>query len=99
MVDKQLLLSFLLFTRTCPQSTFGRGLEGAPNEILNRIGNGHFSLNDGNWDTVSDATKDFVSKMLHVDPLQRLSAISGSSDTAGLSREKTTQQPSATSGP
>uniref|UniRef100_A0A8C4DEC6 Ribosomal protein S6 kinase n=1 Tax=Dicentrarchus labrax TaxID=13489 RepID=A0A8C4DEC6_DICLA len=36
--------------------------------------NGHFSLNGGNWDTVSDAAKDLVSKMLHVDPHQRLTA-------------------------
>uniref|UniRef100_A0A8C3ASD3 non-specific serine/threonine protein kinase n=1 Tax=Cyclopterus lumpus TaxID=8103 RepID=A0A8C3ASD3_CYCLU len=28
-----------------------------PNEILNRIGNGHFSLTGANWDTVSEAAK------------------------------------------
>uniref|UniRef100_A0A665W5Q0 non-specific serine/threonine protein kinase n=1 Tax=Echeneis naucrates TaxID=173247 RepID=A0A665W5Q0_ECHNA len=53
---------------------FANGPEDTPNEILNRIGNGHFSLTGGNWDTVSDAAKDLVSKMLHVDPHQRLTA-------------------------
>lgn len=36
---------------------FANGPEDTPNEILNRIGNGHFSLTGGNWDTVSDAAK------------------------------------------
>ncbi|KAG7224147.1 hypothetical protein INR49_019882 [Caranx melampygus] len=53
---------------------FANGPEDTPNEILNRIGNGHFSLTGGNWDTVSDVAKDLVSKMLHVDPHQRLTA-------------------------
>lgn len=84
---------------------FANGPEDTPDEILNRIGNGHFSLGGGNWDTVSDAAKvwemsclfvlmgadltaapatssevhcvfpqDLVSKMLHVDPHQRLTA-------------------------
>lgn len=36
---------------------FANGPEDTPNEILNRIGNGHFSLTGGNWDTVSDVAK------------------------------------------
>lgn len=36
---------------------FANGPEDTPNEILNRIGHGHFSLTGGNWDTVSDAAK------------------------------------------
>lgn len=36
---------------------FANGPEDTPDEILNRIGNGHFSLGGGNWDTVSDAAK------------------------------------------
>uniref|UniRef100_A0A8C7TP91 non-specific serine/threonine protein kinase n=1 Tax=Oncorhynchus mykiss TaxID=8022 RepID=A0A8C7TP91_ONCMY len=46
----------------------------APEEILARIGSGKYALTDGNWDTVSDAAKDIVTKMLHVDPHQRLTA-------------------------
>lgn len=53
-------LPFLL-TRLSVSSTsftpFANGPEDTPNEILNRIGNGHFSLTAGNWDTVSDAAK------------------------------------------
>uniref|UniRef100_A0A2D4NRR2 Protein kinase domain-containing protein n=2 Tax=Micrurus TaxID=8634 RepID=A0A2D4NRR2_MICSU len=39
-----------------------------------RIGSGKFSLSGGNWDTVSDAAKDLLSHMLHVDPHQRYTA-------------------------
>uniref|UniRef100_A0A8C8HGB2 non-specific serine/threonine protein kinase n=1 Tax=Oncorhynchus tshawytscha TaxID=74940 RepID=A0A8C8HGB2_ONCTS len=46
----------------------------APEEILARIGSGKYALIGGNWDTVSDAAKDIVTKMLHVDPHQRLTA-------------------------
>lgn len=48
------ILCFLPSTSITP---FANGPEDTPNEILNRIGNGHFSLTGGNWDTVSDAAK------------------------------------------
>uniref|UniRef100_A0A8C5HR02 Ribosomal protein S6 kinase n=1 Tax=Gouania willdenowi TaxID=441366 RepID=A0A8C5HR02_GOUWI len=67
-------LGVLLYTMLAGFTPFANGPEDTPNEILSRIGNGHFSLTGGNWDTVSDAAKDLVSKMLHVDPHQRLSA-------------------------
>ncbi|KAM4540789.1 ribosomal protein S6 kinase alpha-1 isoform 1-T1 [Fundulus diaphanus] len=67
-------LGVLLYTMLAGFTPFANGPEDTPNEILNRIGNGSFSLNGGNWDTVSDAAKDLVSKMLHVDPHQRLTA-------------------------
>ncbi|XP_054653436.1 ribosomal protein S6 kinase alpha-1 isoform X2 [Dunckerocampus dactyliophorus] len=67
-------LGVLLYTMLAGFTPFANGPEDTPNEILNRIGNGHFSLSGGNWDTVSDAAKDLVSKMLHVDPHQRLTA-------------------------
>lgn len=57
------LSSSLLFILTvlslyCTSFTpFANGPEDTPNEILNRIGNGSFSLTGGNWDTVSDAAK------------------------------------------
>lgn len=44
----------VFFTSFTP---FANGPEDTPDEILNRIGNGHFSLGGGNWDTVSDAAK------------------------------------------
>ncbi|XP_040054555.1 ribosomal protein S6 kinase alpha-1 isoform X2 [Gasterosteus aculeatus] len=67
-------LGVLLYTMLAGFTPFANGPEDTPNEILNRIGNGHFSLTGVNWDTVSDAAKDLVSKMLHVDPHQRLTA-------------------------
>lgn len=36
---------------------FANGPEDTPEEILGRIGSGHFTLNGGNWDAVSDAAK------------------------------------------
>uniref|UniRef100_A0AAV2JJU5 Protein kinase domain-containing protein n=1 Tax=Knipowitschia caucasica TaxID=637954 RepID=A0AAV2JJU5_KNICA len=50
-------LGVLLYTMLAGFTPFANGPEDTPNEILNRIGNGHFSLTGGNWDTVSDATK------------------------------------------
>lgn len=48
------VLSPVSFTSFTP---FANGPEDTPDEILNRIGNGYFSLGGGNWDTVSDAAK------------------------------------------
>uniref|UniRef100_A0A674PRD3 non-specific serine/threonine protein kinase n=1 Tax=Takifugu rubripes TaxID=31033 RepID=A0A674PRD3_TAKRU len=67
-------LGVLLYTMLAGFTPFANGPEDTPDEILNRIGNGHFSLGGGNWETMSDAAKDLVSKMLHVDPHQRLTA-------------------------
>uniref|UniRef100_A0A668AVH3 non-specific serine/threonine protein kinase n=1 Tax=Myripristis murdjan TaxID=586833 RepID=A0A668AVH3_9TELE len=67
-------LGVLLYTMLAGFTPFANGPEDTPNEILSRIGSGHFSLTGGNWDAVSDAAKDLVSKMLHVDPHQRLTA-------------------------
>uniref|UniRef100_A0ACB8FWU4 Ribosomal protein S6 kinase alpha-6 n=1 Tax=Sphaerodactylus townsendi TaxID=933632 RepID=A0ACB8FWU4_9SAUR len=53
---------------------FANGPNDTPEEILLRIGSGKFSLSGGNWDTVSDAAKDLLSHMLHVDPHQRYTA-------------------------
>ncbi|GAA6090031.1 ribosomal protein S6 kinase alpha-1 isoform X1, partial [Tachysurus ichikawai] len=36
---------------------FANGPEDTPEEILGRIGSGHFTLTGGNWDAVSDAAK------------------------------------------
>lgn len=49
-----LTLSLVSFTSFTP---FANGPEDTPDEILNRIGNGHFSLGGGNWETMSDAAK------------------------------------------
>ncbi|XP_065144320.2 ribosomal protein S6 kinase alpha-1 isoform X1 [Paramisgurnus dabryanus] len=67
-------LGVLLYTMIAGFTPFANGPEDTPEEILGRIGSGHFTLKGGNWDAVSDAAKDLVSKMLHVDPHQRLTA-------------------------
>uniref|UniRef100_A0A8B9GJ73 Ribosomal protein S6 kinase n=1 Tax=Amazona collaria TaxID=241587 RepID=A0A8B9GJ73_9PSIT len=69
-------LGILLYTICSPLFTpFANGPDDTPEEILARIGSGKYALTGGNWDSVSDTAKDIVSKMLHVDPHQRLTAV------------------------
>uniref|UniRef100_A0A673KDD8 Ribosomal protein S6 kinase n=1 Tax=Sinocyclocheilus rhinocerous TaxID=307959 RepID=A0A673KDD8_9TELE len=67
-------LGILLYTMLAGFTPFANGPDDTPEEILARIGSGKFALSGGNWDTVSEAAKDIVTKMLHVDPHQRLTA-------------------------
>ncbi|XP_078265587.1 ribosomal protein S6 kinase alpha-3-like isoform X1 [Rhinoraja longicauda] len=66
-------LGVLLYTMLTGYTPFANGPDDTPEEILARIGSGKFSLTGGYWNTVSDVAKALVSKMLHVDPQQRLS--------------------------
>nr|XP_045013913.1 ribosomal protein S6 kinase alpha-2 isoform X2 [Jaculus jaculus] len=68
-------LGILLYTMLAGFTPFANGPDDTPEEILARIGSGQYALSGGNWDSVSDAAKDVVSKMLHVDPQQRLTAM------------------------
>ncbi|XP_059390768.1 ribosomal protein S6 kinase alpha-3-like isoform X1 [Carassius carassius] len=67
-------LGILLYTMLTGFTPFANGPEDTPEEILARIGSGKFSLTGGYWNSVSLEAKDLVSKMLHVDPHQRLTA-------------------------
>uniref|UniRef100_A0A8C5C000 Ribosomal protein S6 kinase n=1 Tax=Gadus morhua TaxID=8049 RepID=A0A8C5C000_GADMO len=67
-------LGVLLYTMLTGFTPFANGPEDTPEEILARIGSGKFSLSGGYWNSVSTEAKDLVSKMLHVDPSQRLTA-------------------------
>ncbi|XP_042570844.1 ribosomal protein S6 kinase alpha-3 [Cyprinus carpio] len=67
-------LGVLLYTMLTGFTPFANGPEDTPEEILARIGSGKFSLAGGYWSSVSLEAKDLVSKMLHVDPHQRLTA-------------------------
>ncbi|KAM6952880.1 LOW QUALITY PROTEIN: ribosomal protein S6 kinase alpha-6 [Lycodopsis pacificus] len=67
-------LGVLLYTMLAGYTPFANGPNDTPEEILLRIGSGKFSLTGGNWDTVSDTSKDLLSHMLHVDPHQRYTA-------------------------
>uniref|UniRef100_A0A8C6JML8 Ribosomal protein S6 kinase n=1 Tax=Melopsittacus undulatus TaxID=13146 RepID=A0A8C6JML8_MELUD len=65
-------LGVLLYTLLAGCTPFVNDPSDTPEEILSRIGSGELRISGGNWDTVSDMAKDLVSKMLHVDPHQRL---------------------------
>uniref|UniRef100_A0A8C9VHC2 Ribosomal protein S6 kinase n=1 Tax=Scleropages formosus TaxID=113540 RepID=A0A8C9VHC2_SCLFO len=67
-------LGVLLYTMLTGFTPFANGPDDTPEEILARIGSGKFSLTGGYWNSVSAEAKDLVSKMLHVDPHQRLTA-------------------------
>uniref|UniRef100_H3A9Q1 non-specific serine/threonine protein kinase n=1 Tax=Latimeria chalumnae TaxID=7897 RepID=H3A9Q1_LATCH len=67
-------LGVLLYTMLTGYTPFANGPDDTPEDILARIGSGKFSLSGGYWNSVSDEAKDLVSKMLHVDPHQRLTA-------------------------
>ncbi|XP_043928210.1 ribosomal protein S6 kinase alpha-3 [Protopterus annectens] len=67
-------LGVLLYTMLIGYTPFANGPDDTPEEILARIGSGKFSLSGGYWNSVSENAKDLVSKMLHVDPHQRLTA-------------------------
>ncbi|XP_070800071.1 ribosomal protein S6 kinase alpha-3 isoform X1 [Pituophis catenifer annectens] len=67
-------LGVLLYTMLTGYTPFANGPDDTPEEILARIGSGKFSLSGGYWNSVSETAKDLVSKMLHVDPHQRLTA-------------------------
>ncbi|KAI3377099.1 hypothetical protein L3Q82_000298 [Scortum barcoo] len=67
-------LGILLYTMIAGFSPFASSAEDSAEEILAQIGCGKFIITGGNWDLVSDAAKDIVIKMLHVDPHQRLTA-------------------------
>ncbi|XP_045698785.1 ribosomal protein S6 kinase alpha-2 isoform X2 [Phyllostomus hastatus] len=68
-------LGVLLYTMLAGFTPFANGPDDTPEEILARISSGKYALSGGNWDFVSDAAKDVVSRMLHVDPQQRLTAV------------------------
>ncbi|XP_062393126.1 ribosomal protein S6 kinase alpha-3-like [Sardina pilchardus] len=67
-------LGVLLYTMLTGFTPFANGPDDTPEDILTRIGSGKFSLTGGYWNSVSAEAKDLVSKMLHVDPGQRLTA-------------------------
>uniref|UniRef100_A0A8C6UVZ0 Ribosomal protein S6 kinase n=1 Tax=Neogobius melanostomus TaxID=47308 RepID=A0A8C6UVZ0_9GOBI len=67
-------LGILLYTMIAGFSPFASSPNDTAEEILAQIGSGKVVIVGGNWDLVSDAAKDLVTKMLHVDPHQRLTA-------------------------
>ncbi|XP_007893071.1 ribosomal protein S6 kinase alpha-1 isoform X2 [Callorhinchus milii] len=67
-------LGILLYTMLSGYTPFANGPDDTPGEILARIGSGRYTLQGGNWNKISSAAKDLVSKMLHVDPHRRLTA-------------------------
>uniref|UniRef100_A0A3Q2EEB7 Ribosomal protein S6 kinase n=1 Tax=Cyprinodon variegatus TaxID=28743 RepID=A0A3Q2EEB7_CYPVA len=67
-------LGILLYTMIAGFSPFASSPNDTAEEILAQIGSGKVVITGGNWDLVSEAAKDIVIKMLHVDPHQRLTA-------------------------
>jgi len=53
---------------------FANGPSDSSDEILQRIGEGNFQLDTGNWLSVSSEAKNLVSIMLDVEPSRRPTA-------------------------
>nr|CAD7453030.1 unnamed protein product [Timema tahoe] len=67
-------LGILLYTMLAGRTPFANSGTESPSVILQRIGEGRFDLESGNWASISLEAKDLVQKMLHVDPNQRPTA-------------------------
>ncbi|XP_034044548.1 ribosomal protein S6 kinase alpha-2 [Thalassophryne amazonica] len=67
-------LGILLYTMIAGFCPFASSPKDTAEEILAQIASGKVLITGGNWDLVSDTAKDIVTKMLHVDPHQRLTA-------------------------
>lgn len=80
-------LGVLLYTMLAGHTPFAQGPNDTPEDILQRIGEGKFTLDSGNWVSVSPAAKDLVKQMLHLDPNQRLTAAQVASHPWLLHRE------------
>ncbi|XP_063851048.1 ribosomal protein S6 kinase 2 beta-like isoform X1 [Scylla paramamosain] len=80
-------LGVLLYTMLAGHTPFAQGPNDTPEDILQRIGEGKFTLDSGNWVSVSPAAKELVKQMLHLDPNQRLTAAQVASHPWLLHRE------------
>ncbi|KHJ44009.1 kinase domain protein [Trichuris suis] len=67
-------LGVLMYAMLSGQTPFATNPTDSPSEILARVGEGRFALNEGIWQSISDVAKDLIRKMLHVDPHQRITA-------------------------
>ncbi|XP_063235019.1 ribosomal protein S6 kinase 2 beta isoform X3 [Bacillus rossius redtenbacheri] len=67
-------LGVLLYIMLAGRTPFAYRETDSPSGILQKIGEGRFDLERGNWANISCEAKDLVQKMLHVDPGQRPTA-------------------------
>ncbi|XP_076307788.1 ribosomal protein S6 kinase alpha-2-like isoform X1 [Tachypleus tridentatus] len=64
-------MGVLLYTMLAGYTPFANGPHDTPSDILERIEEGRFQLNSGNWVNITPAAKHLAHKMLHIDPKQR----------------------------
>jgi len=67
-------LGVLMYTMLCGKTPFASGPDDTPSQILKNIGDGPVDMSSSAWTDVTDLAKDLLSKMLHIDPHQRLTA-------------------------
>ncbi|CAD5206379.1 unnamed protein product [Bursaphelenchus okinawaensis] len=67
-------LGVLLFAMLSGETPFLTSASDEPSKILQRVGEGKFTMSGPHWSKISDLAKDLVMRMLHVDPGRRISA-------------------------
>ncbi|CAJ0946415.1 unnamed protein product, partial [Mesorhabditis belari] len=67
-------LGVLLYAMLSGTTPFSTGPTDTPQQILNRVGQGKFSMEGAQWDCVSEGAKDLVRRMLTLDPGRRFRA-------------------------
>ncbi|CAD5209113.1 unnamed protein product [Bursaphelenchus xylophilus] len=67
-------LGVLLFAMLSGETPFSTSATDEPSKILQRVGEGKFTMSGPSWSKISDLAKDLVMRMLHVDPGLRISA-------------------------
>lgn len=67
-------LGVLTYSLLSGQTPFATHPQDSPQQILARVGQGSFSLSGPPWEPITQAAKDLIQRMLHVDPAKRISA-------------------------
>uniref|UniRef100_A0A0K0DVW4 non-specific serine/threonine protein kinase n=1 Tax=Strongyloides stercoralis TaxID=6248 RepID=A0A0K0DVW4_STRER len=67
-------LGVLMYSILSGEAPFSMNPNDEPEVILEKVGEGIFSMSGGNWRNVTEIAKDLIKRMLHVDPSKRITA-------------------------
>uniref|UniRef100_A0A0N4ZPR0 non-specific serine/threonine protein kinase n=1 Tax=Parastrongyloides trichosuri TaxID=131310 RepID=A0A0N4ZPR0_PARTI len=67
-------LGVLMYSILSGEAPFSMDPKDDSQTILNKVGEGIFSMEGNNWNCISEIGKDLIKRMLHVDPSKRITA-------------------------